>query len=309
MVCVLAIAVASLCLFVKFSSAVPSALLDQASLKVNSLGVEKLHRGTKKYIELLKNVGEDLPNTIHKTIGHNKTKDRVVIVGDVHGCLDEFKELIQKVNYDESSDVLLLTGDVSNKGPYPWKVIQEVQRLGGTSVRGNNDDAALAAYEAMQDGRQVPEAFSWVKELRLQDAQWLYELPWSVGLPHLDLFVDHSGCVPGTALDKQSLYNLYEVREVVPTDNEGHWRMTKEGESGEDWASIYEGPTHIVFGHDSKRGLQERKFATGLDTGCVYGNRLTALLIEADKQAVEARMDGGDLKMKFVSVKAHEKYA
>lgn len=90
-----------------------------------------------------------------------------------------------------------------------------------------------------------------------------------------------------TALDKQSLYNLYEVREVVPTDNEGHWRMTKEGESGEDWASIYEGPTHIVFGHDSKRGLQERKFATGLDTGCVYGNRLTALLIEADKQAVE----------------------
>lgn len=54
MVCVLAIAVASLCLFVKFSSAVPSALLDQASLKVNSLGVEKLHRGTKKYIELLK---------------------------------------------------------------------------------------------------------------------------------------------------------------------------------------------------------------------------------------------------------------
>lgn len=56
------------------------------------------------------NVGEDLPNTIHKTIGHNKTKDRVVIVGDVHGCLDEFKELIQKVNYDESSDVLLLTG-------------------------------------------------------------------------------------------------------------------------------------------------------------------------------------------------------
>lgn len=51
----------------------------------------------------------------------------------------------------------------------------------------------------MQDGRQVPEAFSWVKELRLQDAQWLYELPWSVGLPHLDLFVDHSGCVPGVS--------------------------------------------------------------------------------------------------------------
>src|SRR5690606_4669297 len=47
----------------------------------------------------------------------------------------------------------------------------------------------------------------------------------------------------------------------------------------EPWAARYTGDPHIVFGHNSRLGLQLAPRATGLDTGCVYGGRLTALVL------------------------------
>jgi hypothetical protein len=53
---------------------------------------------------------------------------------------------------------------------------------------------------------------------------------------------------------------------------------------------LWSGPEQIVFGHDSLRGLQQHPWATGLDTGCVYGRRLTALVLpEGRLVSVSAR--------------------
>jgi len=58
-------------------------------------------------------------------------------------------------------------------------------------------------------------------------------------------------------LESQLIPDLYHMREVGPGDD-SKWRGM-EGKPrglGTPWAQVWEGPQHVIFGHDSKRGLQ-----------------------------------------------------
>ncbi|KAJ2897550.1 ser thr protein phosphatase family [Zalerion maritima] len=50
----------------------------------------------------------------------------------------------------------------------------------------------------------------------------------------------------------------------------------------------------VIFGHDSKRGLQLGKYSYGVDSGCVRGGQLTALIVEAtpNRKRAETNMVG-----------------
>lgn len=52
----------------------------------------------------------------------------------------------------------------------------------------------------------------------------------------------------------------------------------------------------ILYGHDAKTGLMIKKYSKGLDSDCVKGGKLTALVIEADHH-------GGPAKQSLVHVK------
>ena len=49
------------------------------------------------------------------------------------------------------------------------------------------------------------------------------------------------------------------------------------------WDEHYRGRKTVVFGHWARRGLVHTPKVVGLDTGCVYGNVLTAWIAEEDK--------------------------
>ena len=60
---------------------------------------------------------------IHEVIRKKELgSGRLVIIGDVHGCLAELFQLLDAVDFKYGHDNLLLTGDMCNKGPRPQEV-------------------------------------------------------------------------------------------------------------------------------------------------------------------------------------------
>ncbi|KAJ0412738.1 hypothetical protein ATCC90586_002368 [Pythium insidiosum] len=232
-----------------------------------------------------------LPMTIHQTLDVPATC-RVIVVGDVHGCFRELQDLLTSVGYDAACDRIVLVGDLVNKGPQSTEVLRFAQRDGVSAVRGNHDDAALAAYyrwKATGD-ESPPEKYAYVMNWTQSDVEFLSALPFTISIPAHNTIVVHAGLVPGIPLEQQKPFDMYKMRFVGPNPENPNALVAyeKKPSAGDDgiaaqgirqWASVWEGPQHVIFGHDAKAGLQRESFATGLDTGCCYGRQLSACIL------------------------------
>ncbi|KAG8899654.1 hypothetical protein FRB99_006522, partial [Tulasnella sp. 403] len=75
-------------------------------------------------------------------------------------------------------------------------------------------------------------------------------------------------------------------------------------------------PTAVFYGHSASRGLDVKRWSTGIDTGCIYGRRLTALVIgdsrhkgideAGDEEELEELRFGDSYKARLASVKCHK---
>jgi hypothetical protein len=79
--------------------------------------------------------------------------------------------------------------------------------------------------------------------------------------------------VPGVPFERQDPYLLTHLRSIA---DDG----TPSVKWGIPWGKTYVGPPHVAFGHNARKHPQLHPDATGLDTGCVYGGALTALVLE-----------------------------
>lgn len=93
-------------------------------------------------------------------------------------------------------------------------------------------------------------------------------MEWVAGFPRLidlgDQLVVHAGLRPGVSLDRQTVEDLTSLRTC--------------GDFGAPWFEQYEGKT-AVFGHWIFAAPHVTKTAIGIDTGCVYGGSLTAVIL------------------------------
>jgi hypothetical protein len=200
---------------------------------------------------------------------------RVLVVGDVHGCLAELEDLLGEAGWREQ-DRLVFVGDLVAKGPDSVGVVRLARELGAEAVRGNHDERCLDWWRARREGRPEPELGDShrrvVAALAPEDWAWLAGRPLWLELPEHGAFVIHAGLLPGLPLEAQSPFDLMNLRSIRE-DGSGSKRLG----DGEPWALLWPGPELVVFGHDAVTGLQRHPHAVGLDTGCVYGGRLTGI--------------------------------
>ncbi len=225
---------------------------------------------------------------------NEQSKRRTIIVGDVHGCREELEELLSLVRYGEGDDLFFL-GDLLSRGPDPLGVLAIVRRTGARGVRGNHDDALLQWHLQKEAGHEDAPLGKSKRKLaeQLQSADWavLESLQMFIDLPSHELRLVHAGIVPGLPMNAQPREALLSMRYLGP-NNEPIEKIGEHGEAAEKdgivlWGSRYVGPPHVVFGHNAQREPQIHPWATGIDTGVVYGERLTAMVLE-DGQRVPA---------------------
>jgi hypothetical protein len=206
-----------------------------------------------------------------------KKSGRTVIVGDVHGCRDEVEDLLDHVGFREG-DALYFLGDLISRGPHPEGVLELVRRTGARSVRGNHDDSLLQWRAAKRAGRDFPLGRAKRKVAEgLDAADWrvLESLPLFLDLPDHGIRLVHAGVIPGVPIGEQPPEALLSMRYLGPHNEP----IEKDGAVL--WATRYQGPPHVVFGHNAQHEPQIHPWATGIDTGAVYGERLTAMVLDA----------------------------
>jgi Icc-related predicted phosphoesterase len=73
---------------------------------------------------------------------------RTILIGDIHGCYDEFMSLLDKVNYDKDNDRLIILGDFIDKGPKSFEIIDLAAESGLTSGKDPASITAASLYWA-----------------------------------------------------------------------------------------------------------------------------------------------------------------
>jgi hypothetical protein len=215
---------------------------------------------------------------------------RVIAIGDVHGCIDELQDLLRECDY-RPGDLVVFLGDLVSKGPDSISVVQMAREIGAIGIRGNHDFEVIRWHQAIKSGVDPPvvgsEHFHIASCLSDADMKWMYSLPWYISSKELGALFVHAGFVSGIRLAKQNPRLMMNMRSILPDGT-----VTSKFFNNWPWARLWDGPQTVLFGHDADRGLQQYEHAIGLDTGCVYGGRLTACILpEKRLVSVSARRE------------------
>ncbi|HMB00113.1 MAG TPA: metallophosphoesterase [Spirochaetota bacterium] len=192
---------------------------------------------------------------------------RTIFIGDVQGCYDELVLLLAELN-PEKEDRVIFLGDLINRGPQPVKVLRLVYH-NYESLMGNQEINYLKHY---QDVKKYNEIYQKIGE---KIHKWISRLPFYI---EEDNFIAvHAGLEPGKTAAQSRPRVLYSIR---TWDGKGR---DLQNPANPPWYEFYQGSKPVIYGHWAAAGLNFMAGVKGLDSGCVYGGKLTAYILETDR--------------------------
>jgi bis(5'-nucleosyl)-tetraphosphatase (symmetrical) len=217
---------------------------------------------------------------------------RTIVVGDIHGCLDEFNELLTTVSYSKSKDRLILLGDLIDRGPDSVGVIRRARELNLECVMGNHEHKFMKWFKSFGSRNDVYDHNSYYSQLSDDDVDYIFHMSPYIHIPEQNTVIVHAGLRPGVPLHNQTRDDLYYLR--YTDDNRKFISLKKISKIGKDvagarfWTEFWKGPESVIYGHNVhsyEEPLIEEVVpgvtCYGLDTGCCFGGRLTALIVES----------------------------
>jgi hypothetical protein len=213
------------------------------------------------------------------------TDKKVAIIGDIHGCYDELSELLDAIDWSPQSHILILTGDLIDRGPK----IKETLIFGMNtpsvySLMSNHEQKLLRYLRGHHvQTTALVKTIEQSEEAFLRDPsllKWLESLPWIVRYADTS-YVVHAGIHPDRHINRQEKDHCIYIRTWNPKTK----KISNEGMDPRwyEYPYLYSSQRHhsppsikIFFGHQRHDKAWISHWACALDGGVVFGGTLRA---------------------------------